>query len=264
VNDPPPATHAWRTGEQVTPGSFGFELARPGGSFVSEVMPQAPVGWRPAPLAPDAAPELPFAAHRYLGQVLGTYLVLEGPSAMLLVDQHAAHERVLFEQLRDGWRGGALERQPLLAPISFELARSAADALEAEREALLRAGFELEFGGAAIRGGTRVGIKAVPALLMRRGRGGRDPVWSELLEETASALLHGSSERTGIEAATHHALATAACHAATRRGDRLEVPEAQALFSALDARVWFPNCPHGRPICYALSAQELERRFLRS
>jgi DNA mismatch repair protein MutL len=196
--------------------------------------------------------------------VLRTYLVLEGPAALLLIDQHAAHERVLFEQLRDGWRGGALERQPLLAPLGFELPRSAADALEAEREALLRAGFELEFGGAAIRGGARVGIKAVPSLLLRRGRGGRDPVWSELLEETASALLHGTSERTGIEAAAHHALATAACHAATRRGDRLEAAEAQALFAALDARVWFPNCPHGRPICPALSAQELERRFLRS
>ena len=213
--------------------------------------------------AAQAAPELPFAAHRYLGQVLRTYLVLEGPSALLLVDQHAAHERVLFEQLRDGWLGGALTRQPLLAPIGFELPRSAADALEAEREALLRAGFELEFGAAAIRGGTRVGVKAVPALLLGRGRGGSDPSWSELLEETASAILNGEGERAGIEAATHHALATAACHAATRRGDKLSPEEAQALFAAIDARVWFPNCPHGRPICFSLSAQELERRFLR-
>jgi DNA mismatch repair protein MutL len=262
VSAPRPASFAWTA--NPTPQSFDFASARTGSDAVSERPAGEAHAWRPAPAATERAPEVPFAAHRYLGQVLGTYLVLEAPAALLLVDQHAAHERVLFEQLRDGWSGGALERQPLLAPLGFELPRSAADALEAEREALLRAGFELEFGGAAIRGGARVGIKAVPAILMGRGRGGRDPVWSELLEETASALLHGSGERTGIDAAAHHALATAACHAATRRGDRLEAAEVRALLAALDARVWFPNCPHGRPICYALSAQELERRFLRS
>ena len=80
----------------------------------------------------------------------------------------------------------------------------------------------------------------------------------------ARAVVGWPVMRAARPNAAHHALATAACHAATRRGDRLEVPEAQALFSALDARVWFPNCPHGRPICYTLSAQELERRFLRS
>jgi DNA mismatch repair protein MutL len=264
VKDPTLYADAWPTAQPPTAHAFTAPLLWTSRDAGAERVRESDTEWRQEQPLPGAAPELPFAAHRYLGQVLGTYLVLEGAGTLLLVDQHAAHERVLFEQLRDGWLGGALERQPLLAPLGFELARSAAEALEAERDALLRAGFELEFGGAAIRGGARVGIKAVPALLLRRGRGGRDPSWGEMLEETAAALLHGSAERTGIEAATHHALATAACHAATRRGDRLDAAEVRALLEALDARVWFPNCPHGRPISFALSAQELERRFLRS
>ncbi len=211
-------------------------------------------------------PTLPFAEHRVLGQLLGTYLVLERPGELVLLDQHAAHERVLFERLRDRILEDKLERQLLLLPTWIELPRSTTESLLSHRGVLERVGYELEFAGQAVRGGMRVGIKAVPALLRpKRGRAERFD-WVALLEETASGLADRSSEeaRGGVEAALHHVLATAACHAATRKGDRLSNEEIASLLKQLDETVWFPNCPHGRPISHTLSESELERRFLRA
>jgi DNA mismatch repair protein MutL len=89
--------------------------------------------------------------------------------------------------------------------------------------------------------------------------------WRELLDQTASWLRDpaASEVRDGIEGALHYAVATAACHAATRKGDRLSPEEVEALLASLDQTVWLPNCPHGRPIMAALDEAELERRFLR-
>ena len=210
---------------------------------------------------PSGPPPLPFARHRYLGQVFGTYLVLSAEETLLLLDQHAAHERVLFERLRQSLLGGELERQALLAPVFVELSRASADALEAHAGELKRAGFELEPAPGAVRGGVRVGVRAVPVILAT----GRAPDWQQLLEETAAALVAPDPEgaRDGIDAALHGTLATAACHAAVRKGDLLDPREVQGLLEALDETVWFPNCPHGRPIASQISAEELERRFLR-
>jgi DNA mismatch repair ATPase MutL len=89
--------------------------------------------------------------------------------------------------------------------------------------------------------------------------------WGELLQETAAALREpeGADSREGLEAGVHAALATAACHAACRKGDLLDVREVQALLEALDRNVWFPTCPHGRPLLALLDEDELARRFLR-
>jgi len=204
-------------------------------------------------------PPVAFAEHRYLGQVLGTYLVLEGPGSMLLLDQHAAHERVLFERLRQTLLSKSLERQALLLPQWLELPASSADALQGQAAALERAGFELEFAERGVRGGMRVGIRAVPALLSVRG----DRDYASLLEETAAALREPEAfgTRDGIDAVARGIFATAACHAAVRKGDRLEPEEVQGLLEDLDRTLWFPNCPHGRPILAELSEAELERRF---
>ena len=199
-----------------------------------------------------------FAEHRYLGQVLATYLVLAGGEGIVLVDQHAAHERVLFERLRASLLDGKLERQALLVPVSLELSTSAAEALFLHAAALERAGFELERGEGGVRGGVRVRLRTVPALLADTKSD-----WPALLEETAALLREpdAAAERGGIDAAFHHIFATAACHAAVRKGDRLDAREVRGLLEALDQVVWFPNCPHGRPVLSLLSEPELERRF---
>jgi DNA mismatch repair protein MutL len=210
-----------------------------------------------APLVRPAA----FRSLRYLGQALGTYLVLEGPAGLVLLDQHAAHERVLFERLRVDLLAGKLERQALLLPVRVELTRADADLLLARANVLARAGFELEGEGESLRGGLRVALRALPAPLARAPRTN----WPLLLEETAAALRDPAAResRDGLEGAFHAAFATAACHAACRKGDRLEPREVEALLVALDEAVWYPNCPHGRPILLHLDAAELERRFLR-
>ncbi len=207
----------------------------------------------------DAAPPVPFRAHRRLGQVLGTYLALERDDALVLIDFHAAHERVLFEQMRGQLLSGKLERQSLLMPVWTELPRSAADALEQAADALIRTGFELEIGETTAAGSVRVGLRSVPAVLVGR----RNTDWGELLSETAAELLEPGARRSGIEGALHDVLATSACHSAARKGDRLDPREVDALLEALDETVWVPNCPHGRPIALTLGRAELERRILR-
>ena len=211
--------------------------------------------------ATPASPGLSFARLRYVGQALGLYLVLEAETGLVLIDQHAAHERVLFERLRCAVLEDKLERQALLVPLELELSRSDAETLDANAELLARAGIELETGAGTLRGTVRASLRSLPALLAERRRAS----WPEMLAETARALAEpGPREsRDGLERALHELLASSACHAAVRKGDRLEPREAGALLEALDDTLWFPNCPHGRPILATLDRAELERRFLR-
>jgi DNA mismatch repair protein MutL len=256
-----------RIGEPRPPGDFGLlAVERPG----------EPPGPGDASLA--SRPGFRFASLRFVGQLLGTYLVCEGAGAMVLVDLHAAHERALFERMRAALLADKLERQALLVPMRVELPRSSADALEAASPTLERAGFELEVGEATPRGGVAVTLRSVPSLLASQrsapgpgggrliGRHGAAPSsWRAMLEETAQALgaPDPADSREGIDAALHRSLATAACHAAVRKGDRLDPREVQALLASLDESVRLPNCPHGRPIACVLDEAEIERRFLR-
>ncbi|HXZ85663.1 MAG TPA: hypothetical protein VEI82_09255, partial [Myxococcota bacterium] len=212
---------------------------------------------RPTPAPAPSA----FGALRYLGQALGLYLVLEGEKGIVLLDQHAAHERVLFERLRRALVEGALKRQELLLPLELELAREDAETLAARSELLARLGIELELGAPRLAGGVPARVRALPSVLAERT--GTD--WAELLRETAGHLREPASReaREGLDRALHDLLATAACHAAVRKGDRLDARAVESLLAALDAEIWFANCPHGRPIALALDQAELERRFLR-
>jgi DNA mismatch repair protein MutL len=236
----------------LSPGSFVLGDTAHSGGWPAATDPGERTG---------ARPEFSFSSLRYLGQILGTYLLFEGPSGLVLLDQHAAHERVLFERMRQAAFSGKLEGQVLLLPVWAELSRSAADALLSGRQALEAAGFDIEVGEGGLRGGIRVGIRAVPALLAQRP----EINWPVLLEETAASLLDpaASESRDGLEGALHAVVATAACHAAVRKGDRLLPRDVEGLQEGLDEAVWFPNCPHGRPIMAVLEESELERRFLR-
>lgn len=206
----------------------------------------------------EAARPFRFAELRLLDQLLGTYLLLEGKDGLLLVDQHAAHERVLYERLRAGWLEGGAARQALLVPATLELEPGVAEIFEAAHETVRALGFEVEaFGGEAVM------VRAVPALLADR-----DPV--ELLrglaDELRAAGALGTTARPdarGLDAADR-VLATTACHAARRAGERLEPREQRALLEALDAIPWAPTCPHGRPVAVPLSLAEIERRFGRA
>ncbi|MGI9433148.1 MAG: DNA mismatch repair endonuclease MutL, partial [Myxococcota bacterium] len=222
---------------------------------------------RPAEAAPDAAGgEVPSPVERLrvgdlrlLGQVLATYLVVEGKEGVLLIDQHAAHERVLYERLRAAWLEGGVERQPLLVPLTVELEPAQAAVLAAEREALAPLGFEVD----AFDASTAV-VRAIPALLS-----GRDPaaLLRGLVDELAQGGSLGDPEGGTDPSAVRHleaadrVFASMACHSARRAGDALEPREQRALLDSLDTIPWAPTCPHGRPVAVPMSLTEIERRF---
>jgi DNA mismatch repair protein MutL len=205
--------------------------------------------------APVPGPALRFAEQRLLGQALATYLVLETGQGLLLVDQHAAHERVLYERLRLEWRERSVASQGLLVPVPVSLDPASGAALADALPGLGRLGFDVEpFGDSSFA------VRGIPALLA-----GCDP--ADLLRELAAELAAGEArglagERPSL-AAADRLFAGLACHAARRKGDLLPPPEQQALLAALDAIPWAPTCPHGRPVAVPVEVAELERRFAR-
>ncbi len=252
---PPRASHpgasaaAWG-GRRAADGAPGdWTLAAPG--LAAE---GADAAWGAAPArAPEA---LQFADQRLLGQLLATYLVLETKHGLLLVDQHAAHERVLYERLRSEWSERSVASQGLLAPIPVTLDPAAGALLVESADALARLGFEVEPFGEAT-----VAVRGIPALLS-----GSDPVM--LLRELAAELVADpearslAGERPAL-AAVDRLFASLACHAARRKGELLAPVEQRALLSALDAIPWAPTCPHGRPVAVPYELAEIERRFAR-
>lgn len=203
-------------------------------------------------------PFLQLAEASYLGQLYRTYLLCEQGDELLLIDQHAAHERVVFERLRAAHRQAPLSSQRLLFPVSLEFdARRVALIGECERE-LSNLGFELQpFGGRSFA------LLAAPDLgSYGRGAGSlRDP--EALLRQVLDDLEeHGRSET--LAARTDLLLATMACHSAVRAGDVLDEAKVRGLLSAMDEVHYSPYCPHGRPVLVRLPRAELERRFGRA
>jgi DNA mismatch repair protein MutL len=217
----------------------------------------------PARDAADAAPDLQrppvvsFRALRLLGQLHASYLLAEGEDGLVVIDQHAAHERILYENLRQGWLDAGVARQGLLSPVVVKVSAAAVVAVEQSSELVARLGFELEpFGEDALL------LRAVPAELIAS-----DP---EALVRDLSAALAESERGPEADASAVRWLpgldrmfATLACHAARRFGDRLPEAEQRAILAGLDTIPWAPTCPHGRPVAIRLDKADLEARFRR-
>jgi DNA mismatch repair protein MutL len=210
--------------------------------------------------APGDEPRPPvpsFGALRPLGQLRASYLLAEGDQGLMVVDQHAAHERILYERLRSGWLASGVARQGLLVPVPVSLPPRAVAALEEEGEIAARLGFEIEgFGEDAVL------VRAIPAELAGEDVEG-------LVRELASALSEverageADADATRWLPSLDRLFATLACHAARRFGDRLPEPEQRAILEGLDAIPWAPTCPHGRPVAILIRPEELEQRFRR-
>ena len=208
-----------------------------------------------APLDDADAGRIHFASMRIVGQLLASYLLVESKQGLVIVDQHAAHERVLYERLRAEWLDQRVSRQPLLVPETVEIEPLALAALLAAQDRVVRLGFEVEpFGEDAVL------VRAVPALLE-----GHNP--AELVRGLArelgspDAASDASDSDTRLLEAADRAFATLACHSARRFGDHLPPEEQRAILTALDEIPWAPCCPHGRPVAIALDVAEIERRF---
>ncbi len=225
-------------------------------------------GWAPAPaargfaeaelalLAPPAARQVaapaPVAAHPLgapVAQILETYiLAVAADGALVIIDQHAAHERLTEERLRAEFAEGAVARQPLLVPVVVDLDPSAARRLAEQAPVLARLGLEIEpFGPGAIL------VRAVPAAL-------RQPDAASLLHDLAEEFAEDAAPRA-LEARLDAALARLACHRSIRAGRRLAPEEMAALLRAMEATPRAATCSHGRPTFLRLSRAELESMF---
>ncbi len=236
-----------------------------GAGWVAQVEPSAAIAWpgRASPQAapatdsgaPPGLPSLPASAllphvHlpllRVIGQVGTTYIVAEGPDGLYLIDQHAAHERVLFEQfLRE--RDEHRLSQPMLAPVIFEVPAAQAGLLQAELETLQRLGFDIQpFGGSSFQ------VRAVPHLVQ-----GADPVQAvravvEEFEEDETPLAREKERRL---------IARICKRVAVKGGQTLSSGEQEDLVSRLESCDSPRTCPHGRPTMVHLSVDLLERQF---
>ncbi len=191
--------------------------------------------------APTLSMSLPVL--RVLGQVLSSYIVAEGPDGLYLIDQHAAHERILFEKLKQRAQQ-KIEVQGLLEPVTFEVSPAREALLKSHREGLAEFGFTIEpFGNRTYL------VRAVPSLL-------REKDWSAVLGEWLDSSS-GENKSDWSERMT----VSLACHGAVKSGQVLSDDEMRELVRELE-RVASPHtCPHGRPTVVRLSSGQLSKEF---
>lgn len=202
----------------------------------------APPGIYRSNEAASRAPRL-----RALGQMRNLFIVAEGPTGMVVMDQHAAHERVTYHRLREQHRERRISQQRLLLPERVDVSEAEAGLVERHPETVSATGLEV-----SVLGPTTVAVHAVPALLHRAAP---ERLLRDLLDELSRA-----GERNFTDA-VDMALATMACHGSIRAGDSLSLPECQALLDELAGIGEFAgHCPHGRPIVFEMGFGELERK----
>ncbi len=201
----------------------------------------------PMPAQDDGeAPPLGFA----IAQLKTIFVLAENAHGMVLVDMHAAHERITYEKLKAGRAGSNVRSQMLLVPLAIAVSAKEAAAAEEHAEALAEWGLELSRNGPAT-----VVVRRIPALLEGAdvGQLSRD-VLSELAQ-------HGSSRR--LQELENELLSTMACHGSVRAGRRLTLPEMNALLREMEATERSGQCNHGRPTWVQLTMAELDKFFMR-
>jgi DNA mismatch repair protein MutL len=191
-------------------------------------------------------PKYPLGVAR--GQVAATYIVAEAEDGLVIVDQHAAHERLVLERMRAAREGGTIARQPLLMPEVVDLEETDCDRVEAASDELARLGLEVERFGP-----TSVLVRATPAAL---GKTDVHPLLGDLAAELAE--LGGAFS---LQEKLDHVSATIACHGSVRAGRVLSVAEMNALLREMEVTPRSGQCNHGRPTWVKLGHAEMEKLF---
>jgi DNA mismatch repair protein MutL len=197
--------------------------------------------------SPESVPEIrPMIP---LGQFRDTFIIAVDDEGVAIIDQHVAHERVLFEQVMDRLTAGRMESQRLLTPMLLELSSAQRDALTQHAAALERFGMEIEeFGGDSVR------LSAVPALL--------EPAECEAAVRALADDLEGLGG-AGIDVALRRIAATMACHAAVKANYPLTLEKMRYILEELRRTAYSSVCPHGRPVVLRLTRREIEKNFQR-
>jgi len=204
-------------------------------------------GLHAMPAADEAqAPPLGYA----LAQLHGIFVLAENPHGLVLVDMHAAHERITYERLKAAHDGEGIRSQPLLVPLSLAVSEREADLAEQHADTLAGLGFELRRAGPQA-----LSVRSVPTLLADL-----DPR-ALVLGALSDLREHGQTRR--LEEARNELLSTLACHTSVRANRRLSLPEMNALLRDMEATERSGQCNHGRPTWVQLSKSELDRLFLR-
>ncbi len=261
---PVPAYGAQPSPSSGFPGSFGSHAGdtapwqssfdRPGGAAfnqfgfdVQRTLPFSPAEGQTEEDQPLTAPISSMPPMRVVGQIQQMYIVAEGPDGLYLIDQHAAHERILYEKLMAQKTQAAVARQQLLEPVVVELLPPQLAIVEAELAALTEVGFELEaFGGATYR------IRAVPEILEQA-----EP--AQALIDILAEMVDGAIP---LARETHQKIAITVCKRASIKGGQVLSPqEMRELVRQLEATAAPRTCPHGRPTMVHLSTGQLAREF---
>ncbi|MEZ5452040.1 MAG: DNA mismatch repair endonuclease MutL [Thiothrix sp.] len=220
------------------------------GIYQQLYQPVEPPITTPSPLAGEGEanglPPLGYA----IAQLHGIYILAQNQTGLVVVDMHAAHERITYERLKQGMAEDAIRSQPLLVPTSLNVSKKEADYAEQHADAFHALGFELDRLGLE-----KLTIRAVPSLL-------KESDTEALVRDVLADLItHGGSQR--IQNAMNEILATMACHSSVRANRRLSIPEMNALLRDMERTERSGQCNHGRPTWTQMSLDQIDKLFLR-
>ncbi len=194
----------------------------------------------------DSEPPMGYA----IAQLHGVYILAQSSHGMVVVDMHAAHERIVYERMKQSLAGEGIRSQPLLVPLTLNVSQREADHAEQHLDELAQLGLRVERIGPE-----SIVIRQIPALL-------RDADVERLMRDVLADLVeHGQSDR--VEAQLYQLLSTMACHGSVRANRQLTIPEMNSLLRDMEATERSGQCNHGRPTWAVMSMSELDRLFLR-
>ncbi|MBA56572.1 MAG: DNA mismatch repair endonuclease MutL [Pseudomonadales bacterium] len=195
---------------------------------------------------PEEAPPLGYA----IAQLHGIYILAQNQHGLVVVDMHAAHERITYERLKSSWQEEKVRAQPMLVPLSMAVSSREADFAEEHRTALEKLGFLIQRMGPET-----LLVREIPILLRHAD------VESLVRDLLSDIITHGSTDR--IEHSINELLATMACHGSVRANRKLTIPEMNALLRDMEITERSGQCNHGRPTWTQMSLTDLDKLFLR-